>query len=335
MFERKADCDANFELLTRRLLEARPALRVAIASHNLRSVSHAIACNRLLGGEDSRPRAAGPARPRRRPRPRARVHGLRVRAYCPVGDLVAGMAYLVRRLLENTANESFLADQAHGVPLEQLLAPPGTGLTAGTSTLPPFANEPVLELRRAGERAKLTAALDALVAAAARPGLDRRRAPRRRPARSRPTRPRPSASSRVAARATAGRGRRAPSPPPAPPSRPGPPRRRTSAPPPSCAPRPGCASAAPRSRRWPCASARSRGRRPTPTSARRSTSSSSTRAARSTWPQGRRCCRCPASATTCATRRAASARSSPRGTSRSRSRWAWPRRRWRPATPSC
>ncbi len=124
VFERKAECDANFELLTRRLLEARPLLRVAIASHNLRSVSHAIACNRLLGGEDAdlelqvlrglgddlgHALAAG---------------GLRVRAYCPVGDLVAGMAYLVRRLLENTANESFLADQAHGVPLEQLLAPP-------------------------------------------------------------------------------------------------------------------------------------------------------------------------------------------------------------------
>ncbi|MDX6680629.1 MAG: hypothetical protein QOG94_668, partial [Solirubrobacteraceae bacterium] len=27
-------------------------------------------------------------------------------------------------LLENTANESFLHDQATGVPLEQLLAPP-------------------------------------------------------------------------------------------------------------------------------------------------------------------------------------------------------------------
>ena len=40
--------------------------------------------------------------------------GMRVRAYCPVGDLVAGMAYLVRRLLENTANESFLSDQARG-----------------------------------------------------------------------------------------------------------------------------------------------------------------------------------------------------------------------------
>ena len=48
--------------------------------------------------------------------------GLRARSYCPVGDLVAGMAYLVRRLLENTANESFLGQQARGASLEELLA---------------------------------------------------------------------------------------------------------------------------------------------------------------------------------------------------------------------
>ena len=53
MFEVKADTDANFELLTRRLLDARPKVRVAIASHNLRSVSHAIAYNRLTGGDDA------------------------------------------------------------------------------------------------------------------------------------------------------------------------------------------------------------------------------------------------------------------------------------------
>jgi RHH-type proline utilization regulon transcriptional repressor/proline dehydrogenase/delta 1-pyrroline-5-carboxylate dehydrogenase len=47
-----------------------------------------------------------------------------VRTYCPIGDLVAGMAYLVRRLLENTSNESFLHEQARGVPVEQLLAAP-------------------------------------------------------------------------------------------------------------------------------------------------------------------------------------------------------------------
>jgi len=41
-----------------------------------------------------------------------------------VGDLVAGMAYLVRRLLENTSNESFLHEQAQGVPLEELLRAP-------------------------------------------------------------------------------------------------------------------------------------------------------------------------------------------------------------------
>ena len=49
---------------------------------------------------------------------------LRVRTYCPVGDLVAGMAYLVRRLLENTSNESFLHEQARGAALDDLLARP-------------------------------------------------------------------------------------------------------------------------------------------------------------------------------------------------------------------
>jgi proline dehydrogenase len=37
---------------------------------------------------------------------------------------VAGMAYLVRRLLENTSNESFLHEQASGRSLEELLAAP-------------------------------------------------------------------------------------------------------------------------------------------------------------------------------------------------------------------
>jgi RHH-type proline utilization regulon transcriptional repressor/proline dehydrogenase/delta 1-pyrroline-5-carboxylate dehydrogenase len=44
--------------------------------------------------------------------------------YSPVGDLVAGMAYLVRRLLENTSNESFLFAQAEGASLDELLAQP-------------------------------------------------------------------------------------------------------------------------------------------------------------------------------------------------------------------
>jgi len=124
VFEVKAECDRNFEELTRRLLDARPLVRVAIASHNLRSVSHAIAWNRLGGGEDSDLelqvlRGLGDDLAQSLAR-----SGSRVRAYCPVGELVAGMAYLVRRLLENTSNESFLHEQARGVALDELLAAP-------------------------------------------------------------------------------------------------------------------------------------------------------------------------------------------------------------------
>ena len=124
VFERKADSDRNFEQLTRRLLDARPAVRVAIASHNLRSISHAIAYNRVRGGDD-RDLELQVLRGLGDDLQQALAsRGLRVRAYCPVGDLVAGMAYLVRRLLENTANDSFLNEQARGAPLEDLLAPP-------------------------------------------------------------------------------------------------------------------------------------------------------------------------------------------------------------------
>jgi len=119
VFESKADCDRNFEELTRRLLDARPLVRVAIGSHNLRSVAHALAyagdtdleVQVLRGLGDDLAHALA-------------KRNVPVRAYCPVGDLVAGMAYLVRRLLENTANESFLHEQARGAAVEELLAAP-------------------------------------------------------------------------------------------------------------------------------------------------------------------------------------------------------------------
>jgi proline dehydrogenase len=124
VFEVKADCDRNFETLTRRLLDARPLVRVAVASHNLRSVAHAIAYNRALGGEDRDLEVQILRGLGDQLADALSDRGFRVRAYCPIGDLVAGMAYLVRRLLENTSNESFLHEQARGVPVEQLLAAP-------------------------------------------------------------------------------------------------------------------------------------------------------------------------------------------------------------------
>jgi proline dehydrogenase len=119
----KSESDECFERLTRRLIDARGSVRPAIATHNLRSLAHAIAYLEQCGGE---PRelelqvlrglgdelADGISR-----------LGYRVRIYTPIGDLVAGMAYLVRRLLENSSNEGFLLRQRHQ-SLDELLAPP-------------------------------------------------------------------------------------------------------------------------------------------------------------------------------------------------------------------
>ncbi len=128
VYSDKPESDRSFEALSRSLIdrarEAPGEIRVAIASHNLRSISQAIAYNRMTGGADEALelqvlRGLGDELAHA-----AAAAGFRVRSYCPVGDLVAGMAYLVRRLLENTANESFLAEQARGAPLEELLAAP-------------------------------------------------------------------------------------------------------------------------------------------------------------------------------------------------------------------
>jgi proline dehydrogenase len=124
VFTDRPACDRNFESLTRRLIDRLPLLRVAIASHNLRSIAHAAAYAQARGHdagdiEFQVLRGLGDLAQHA-----VAASGRRVRCYCPVGDQVAGMAYLVRRLLENTSNDSFLAAQAHGTAIDALLAPP-------------------------------------------------------------------------------------------------------------------------------------------------------------------------------------------------------------------
>ena len=172
VFETKAETDANYERCTRYLVDHAGEVRPAFGSHNVRSLAYAVAYTRarrlpetavelqLLYGMAEPIHAA------------VRRLGFRVRAYAPVGDLIAGMAYLVRRLLENTSNESFIRHRfAEGQALDVLIAPPAA------TTLPepepaaaeipptdaaapaPFTNEPRAELRRPGPRARLLAAV--------------------------------------------------------------------------------------------------------------------------------------------------------------------------------
>src|SRR5216117_1158606 len=125
VFLQKPESDANFEVLTRVLFENDSVVTPAFGSHNVRSIAHAQAVADELGIDPSRFEfqllygMAGPIK-------RALVEmGYRVREYCPIGELLPGMAYLVRRLLENTSNEGFLrAKFAENVSAEELLRDP-------------------------------------------------------------------------------------------------------------------------------------------------------------------------------------------------------------------
>lgn len=142
VYSQKVSTDANFERMTELLLENHAVLYAAIGSHNVRSQAHAMAIAQALNI------------PRRRIElqvlygmadklGRALVdQGYRVRVYCPYGELIPGMAYLIRRLLENTANSSFLRQNLEERPVAELLAPPEIAAEDSGMALPPVFSRP-------------------------------------------------------------------------------------------------------------------------------------------------------------------------------------------------
>ncbi len=108
VFSEKAQTDAQFEQLTRLLIDNWEWTRPALGTHNIRSMAAGVAMAEAAGlpaGALELQFLHGMADSIRRA---AAAQGQRVREYVPVGESIPGMAYLVRRLLENTANESFL-----------------------------------------------------------------------------------------------------------------------------------------------------------------------------------------------------------------------------------
>lgn len=124
VYNNKAATDINYEKITQLMLENHEYIYSAIGSHNVRSQARAMAIAETLNV------------PRRRFEMQVLYgmadklaksivdRGYRLRVYCPYGDLIPGMAYLIRRLLENTANSSFLRQSLEERPIEELLAPP-------------------------------------------------------------------------------------------------------------------------------------------------------------------------------------------------------------------
>ncbi|QOV91154.1 L-glutamate gamma-semialdehyde dehydrogenase [Humisphaera borealis] len=175
VFTEKAATDANFEKLTTFLFDHHQWLRPAIASHNIRSIAHALAeaeARELPPGSFEFQMLFGMAEPIKATLIEL---GHRVRVYTPFGQLLPGMAYLVRRLLENTSNESFLkAGFADNVSEERLLMNPTnvkSGARTSTSasslrheaggTTPRFRNEPLTDFTRPENRTAMRSALDA------------------------------------------------------------------------------------------------------------------------------------------------------------------------------
>jgi len=121
----KENSDYNYENCARYLLGNYKHLNTSLGSHNIRSLAESISYAKknnvpeksfeiqMLYGMGDEFKTS------------FRNMGYRVREYATIGDLVPGMAYLVRRLLENSSNQSFLQSKlkTETNPAELLEAP--------------------------------------------------------------------------------------------------------------------------------------------------------------------------------------------------------------------
>lgn len=169
VFAAKSHTDRNFERCVERILEQKGHATLAAGSHNVRSIAKVLSTAERLGippREVEIQMLYGMAEPIKRA---LKKMGHTVRVYVPVGDLLPGMAYFVRRLLENSSNEGFLRKMfAENVPPEDLLSEPGplpgeapAPQAAGASDRPgPFANEPPADFTSAKVRDGFRSALE-------------------------------------------------------------------------------------------------------------------------------------------------------------------------------
>ncbi|MFI5336833.1 MAG: proline dehydrogenase family protein [Opitutales bacterium] len=136
VWQKKPESDANYEKLTVYLLENADLITPNFASHNVRSVAHAIVQAERLGVHPKHYEFQALYGMADELKAALLQSGHRVREYCAIGDLLPGMAYLVRRLLENTSNEGFLRIKNMGeATKEQLLGNPVDALAAATNPL--------------------------------------------------------------------------------------------------------------------------------------------------------------------------------------------------------
>ncbi len=163
----KAETDAAFERHARMILENHYFCYLECASHNIRQIFAVLETGRELGAPESSCEFQvlyGMAESIRK----GLLHvARRIRLYCPYGEMVPGMGYLVRRLLENTSNESFLRQTfAEEADMGRLLEDPADVAERERARpaaaaekaapepggLPPFENEPAVDFTKREDR---------------------------------------------------------------------------------------------------------------------------------------------------------------------------------------
>src|SRR5450759_3841360 len=172
VFTRKAMTDLNYIACAQRLLALRPRLFPQFATHNALTVATVLECaNGGSGFEFQRLHGMGEALYAQL---REDCPALAYRTYAPVGSHRDLLAYLVRRLLENGANSSFVALAADdAVPVATLLRRPADIIGAAANARHPNIRLPrdLYQPRRQnsrgiefGERAALSELLSAIAA---------------------------------------------------------------------------------------------------------------------------------------------------------------------------
>ncbi len=170
VFLKKEESDSSYEHLTRRLLDASEIIYPAFASHNIRSISHAVSYAKQIGVASSEFEIQALYGMGDEFKSGLVNAGYLVRDYAPIGELIPGMAYLVRRLLENTANEGFLRKTNYEkVDVNELLkAPPPldsekfkpTFVSLMEASVNYFQNTPFIDFTIKGERDSMQQAVD-------------------------------------------------------------------------------------------------------------------------------------------------------------------------------
>lgn len=164
VFEKKTHTDWNFERCAELMLINNDCVTAAFGTHNVRSIAFVLTVAERLGVPAERlefQMLYGMAEPIKAALYRM---GHVIREYAPIGELLPGMAYLVRRLLENTSNEGFLRKVfVENVQREALLAAPETCLQElpqqSFSGVGSFVNEPLLDFSVIADRIACRAAI--------------------------------------------------------------------------------------------------------------------------------------------------------------------------------